>query len=141
MGASLAKLASRFLVRHAEDARVIEAAGAGAGIAVAFNAPLGGSIFVFEELTSSFTPWLLVATLAAAFTAVSLMRFVMGNHFDFAVAKIALVPVWKFWRFLVLGALLGAVGAAYNRLIVRLLRAHGSRCPANFCAVGCADRR
>jgi chloride channel protein, CIC family len=56
MGASLAGLASRLSVRPHQDARVIEAAGAGAGLAVAFNAPLGGSIFVFEELTSSFTP-------------------------------------------------------------------------------------
>lgn len=122
MGASVAMLTSRFLVRHDEDAKVIDAAGAGAGIAVAFNAPLGGSIFVFEELTSNFTPWLLVATLAAALMAVSVMRLFMGNHFDFAVPRISLLPVWMLWPFLVLGALLGVVGASYNRIIVRLLR-------------------
>src|SRR5271166_1714584 len=66
MGASLSRLISRLLIRDDHDIRVIEAAGAGAGLAVAFNAPIGGSIFVFEELTSSFTPGLLVATLAAA---------------------------------------------------------------------------
>jgi CIC family chloride channel protein len=122
MGASVASVTSRFLVRHDGDAKVIEAAGAGAGIAVAFNAPLGGSIFVFEELTSSFTPWLLVATLGAALTAVWVMRLVMGNHFDFTVPQIALLPVWMLWPFLLLGALLGVVGASYNRIIVRLLR-------------------
>ncbi len=63
MGSSLAVLVSRFLIMNDKDRRVIEAAGAGAGLAVAFNAPIGGSVFVFEELTSSFTPWLLVATL------------------------------------------------------------------------------
>jgi chloride channel protein, CIC family len=122
MGASVASLISRFFVLHDEDAKVIDAAGAGAGIAVAFNAPIGGSIFVFEELTSSFTPWLLVATLAAALTAVWVMRLIMGNHFDFSVPQLSIISVWRWWLFIVLGALLGAVGAAYNRIIVRLLR-------------------
>ncbi len=126
MGASVATLTSRFLrIRDDQDARVIDAAGAGAGIAVAFNAPIGGSIFVFEELTSSFTPWLLVATLAAALTAVFAMRLIMGDHFDFTVPQIGLLPASKLWPFLVLGALLGVVGASYNRIIVRLLRLTG----------------
>ncbi len=122
MGASVAMLTSRFLIRDDRDAKVIDAAGAGAGIAVAFNAPIGGSIFVFEELTSNFTPWLLVATLAAALTAVWTMRLIMGNHFDFTVPQMNLLPVWRLWPFLLLGALLGIVGASYNRVIVRLLR-------------------
>jgi len=125
MGASVASLTSRFLVHHDEDAKVIDAAGAGAGIAVAFNAPIGGSIFVFEELTSSFTPWLLVATLAAAVTAVWAMRAIVGNHLDFRVPEIGMPPVWKLWPFLLLGSLLGIVGAFYNKLIVRLLRLSG----------------
>ena len=52
MGASLASLVSRLLVKGDEDTRIVDAAGAGAGLAVAFNAPIGGSVFVFEELTS-----------------------------------------------------------------------------------------
>lgn len=42
MGASLSRSISHFLIRDDEDVRVIEAAGAGAGLAVAFNAPIGG---------------------------------------------------------------------------------------------------
>jgi len=80
MGASLSSLASRFLLKHREDAKIIEAAGAGAGLAVAFNAPIGGSVFVFEELTSAFTPWLLMGTLAAATSAVWTVRLFLGNH-------------------------------------------------------------
>jgi len=122
MGASLSVLASRLLVKHDEDRRVIEAAGAGAGLAVAFNAPIGGSVFVFEELTSSFTPWLLVATLAATTFAVWTMRLILGNHFDFTIRQISLTAVWKGWPFLVLGVLLGAGGALYNSAIIGLLR-------------------
>ena len=122
MGASLSGLASRYLVKHNEDRRVIEAAGAGAGLAVAFNAPIGGSVFVFEELTSSFTSWLLVATLAAATCAVWTMRLILGNHPDFAVRQVSLTAAWKGWPFLVLGMMLGVVGAFYNSSIIGLLR-------------------
>jgi len=122
MGASLSRLVSRLLIKDDHDIRVIEAAGAGAGLAVAFNAPIGGSIFVFEELTSSFTPWLLVATLAASSVAVLIMRLMLGNALDFTVQQVSLTQPWNVTPFLVLGALLGAAGALYNAATVGLLR-------------------
>jgi chloride channel protein, CIC family len=122
MGASLSSFISRLLIKDGEDIRVIEAAGAGAGLAVAFNAPIGGSIFVFEELTSSFTPWLLVATLASASFAVWIMRLMLGNALDFTVQQVSLTQAWKAGPFLVLGALLGALGALFNAATVGLLR-------------------
>src|SRR5215475_2254587 len=114
MGSSLAVLLSRFLHENEEDTRVMDAAGAGAGLAVAFNAPIGGSIFVFEELTLSFTPSLLVATLAAASVAVWIVRTMLGNQFDFIVLKDTPTAAWKIFPFLLLGALLGVIGALYN---------------------------
>src|SRR5262247_4411499 len=107
MGASLSSLVSRVLIKQEADAKVVMAAGAGAGLAVAFNAPIGGSVFVFEELTSNFTPWLLVATLSAATFAVGTMRWMMGNHFVFFVLP-NLAPTGSInWYFLWLGGLLG----------------------------------
>jgi CIC family chloride channel protein len=123
MGASLSSIISRVLVKHDEDAKIVMAAGAGAGLAVAFNAPIGGSVFVFEELSSTFTTWLLMGTLAAATCAVWIMRLFLGNHFDFVVSQVSLTAVWKGWPFLVLGGMLGAVGALYNSIIIGLLRA------------------
>jgi len=122
MGSSFGVLVSRFLIRDDEDRRVVEAASAGAGLAVAFNAPIGGSIFVFEELTSSFTPWLLIATLASASVAVWLMRIMLGNTLSFTVPQASPTEVWNKWPFLALGALLGVGGAIYNSAIMALLR-------------------
>src|SRR5271166_3729649 len=122
MGASLSSLVSRLLLRDDQDRKVVEAAGAGAGLGVAFNAPIGGSIFVFEELTSSFTPWLLVATLAGSSVAVLIMRLMLGNALDFTVQQVSLTQPWNVAPFLVLGALLGAAGALYNVATVGLLR-------------------
>jgi len=123
MGASLSSLISRFLVEHEGDAKVVMAAGAGAGLAVAFNAPVGGSVFVFEELASTFTPWLLMGTLAAATFAVWIMRLFLGNHLDFVVRQVSPTAAWNVWPFLVLGGMLGAIGALYNSTIIGLLRA------------------
>jgi chloride channel protein, CIC family len=122
IGASISHLISPRLVRSEEDQRVLLAAGSGAGLAVAFNAPIGGSIFVFEELTSKFTPWLLLCTLGAASFAVAAMRYILGNHFDFLVPIGATPPRRTIWLFLLLGALLGVAGAFYNRLMLFLLK-------------------
>ncbi len=122
MGASFGSWVSRFLLKDDEDRRVVDAASAGAGLAVAFNAPIGGSIFVFEELTSNFTPWLLVATLSAATVAVWLMRLMLGNALDFPVPQVSPTENWNKWPFLVLGGLLGVTGAIYNGVIMGLLR-------------------
>ena len=62
MGATIGNMVAPLLVRDKAGQRIVLAAGSGAGLAVAFNAPIGGSVFVFEELTSSFSPLLLVAT-------------------------------------------------------------------------------
>ena len=83
---------------------------------------IGGSIFVFEELTSSFTPGLMVATLAATVVAVWIMRLMLGNALDFSLTHVSVTQVWRVGPFLVLGALLGAVGAVYNICTVGLLR-------------------
>ncbi len=100
-----------------------EAASAGAGLAVAFNAPIGGSIFVFEELTGSITPWLLVSTLAAATVAVWLMRVMLGNTFSFVVQQVSPTENWNKWPFLALGAVMGVCGAVYNQVVLGMLRA------------------
>ena len=122
IGASIAHYIAPRLVSGKDDERVVLAAGSGAGLAVAFNAPIGGSIFVFEELTSQFTPWLLLCTLGAAGFAIAAMRTILGNHLDFAVPPGVTPPQGLVWLLLSLGALLGIAGVFYNWLMLVLLR-------------------
>ncbi len=121
MGATIGGMVAPLLVKDKADQKVVLAAGSGAGLAVAFNAPIGGSVFVFEELTSSFTPLLLLATLSAATFAVAVMRWMIGNQYVFFVLPGATPLGASHWFFLLLGGLLGATGAAYNRLTLWLL--------------------
>ena len=122
MGSSLAGLVSRFLLKRDDESKMVDAAGAGAGLAVAFNAPMSGTVFVFEELTSSFNQYLLVAATGAATIAVVVLRLVFGDQFDFVVKQVSLTTIWRIWPFAILGMLIGVVGALYNRIIILLLR-------------------
>jgi CIC family chloride channel protein len=121
MGASIGHIIAPWFVQSQDDERVVLAAGAGAGLAVAFNAPIGGSVFVFEELTTNFTPWLLVATLSAALFAVGVMRWMIGNQSVFFVLPDINPKDSMVSSFLLLGGVLGIVGAAYNFISLRLL--------------------
>jgi CIC family chloride channel protein len=118
MGAVIATVTSRRLRLHRDDERVLQAALGGAGLAVAFNAPLGGSLFVFEEVTKSFRLRLTLTTLTGCATAVAVSRAILGDHPDFDVAAIATPPGWLIVFYVGFGLLTGALGAIYSRLVL-----------------------
>ncbi len=118
MGATIGHLCSRVFKLRAGDARVLLAAGAGAGLAAAFNAPLAGAIFVFEELLRRFELRVAVATFAACSGALAVMRSLIGDHLVFSVPTISVEIFPGYLVFLVLGAVMGALGVVYNRMIV-----------------------
>jgi len=64
MGSSVASLLGKIFRRNWPDCRVLLAAGAGAGLATAFNAPIAGAIFVLEELVRRFEPRIAIVALA-----------------------------------------------------------------------------
>ena len=77
---------------------------------MAFNTPLGGIAFVFEELARRFSTELMVATLAACATAVLVARAILGDTFDFVVTPPSDPTGWTVGACLLLGGLLGAAG-------------------------------
>ena len=85
MGATMAHLIGKLFGRNWPDCRVLLAAGAGAGLATAFNAPIAGAIFVLEELDRRFEPRIAIAALGASATAIAVSRVLLGNAPDFHV--------------------------------------------------------
>ena len=63
MGASTAHLLGKLFRRNEDDCKMLLAAGAGAGLATAFNAPIGGAVFVLEELVRRFDTRITIVTL------------------------------------------------------------------------------
>jgi CIC family chloride channel protein len=118
MGATIGSVLARKFSLADPDVRVVQSAAAGAGLAVAFNAPFGGAVFVFEELARKFTLRLAVATLAACAGAVHVMRLLLGDPVEFAASGLAEAPFWSFLIYFAFGAALGVLGAAYNRATI-----------------------
>ena len=86
MGAVSARLIGTAFRRAWPDVQALVAAGAGAGIAVAFNAPIAGAIFVLEELVRRFEMRIAIAGLGASSTAILVSRMFLGNAPDLHVA-------------------------------------------------------
>ena len=118
MGATIGHVLGRSLRLGAADARTLLAAGAGAGLAAAFNAPLAGAIFVFEELLRRFELRLAVATLAACSGGLAVMRAILGDRNVFPVPAIQVDLFPGYLMFFGLGALMGLLGFAYAKAIV-----------------------
>ncbi|GAB4221883.1 MAG: ClC family H(+)/Cl(-) exchange transporter [Spirochaetales bacterium] len=106
------------------ERRYLITAGASAGLAAAFNAPLAGVIFAIEELHKSFTPRLLMCVMlgSVAGDVVSKHVFGLAPVFDFYVQSY--LPVEKYPVLIGLGLLCGSVGALFNRALLFSLELH-----------------
>ena len=123
MGASLAQLLGKGFRRTVPDCRVLLAAGAGAGLATAFNAPIAGAIFVLEELVRRFETRMTIATLGASAGAIAVARVLVGDAPDFQVAPLPYHGFDTMPLHLALGVLAGGLGIIYNRTLLGTLAA------------------
>lgn len=121
MGAAIGAQAARWVRLRDSDVRMMQTALGGAGLAVAFNAPIGGTLFTLEEVTRSFRVRTVLATVFAAATAVGCARLVLGDHPEFRVEPIAEPALVWLPLFVVFGVLTGGLGAVYNRLVLWFL--------------------
>jgi CIC family chloride channel protein len=123
MGASLGHLVGVGCRRNWLDARVLLAAGAGAGLATAFNAPIAGAVFVLEELVRRFDTRITIATLGASAGAIAVARVFLGDAPDFKVEPLPFPGFGTVPIHLALGVVAGCLGVAYNRAILGALAA------------------
>jgi len=124
MGASLAHLFGTTFRRNSDECRALLAAGAGAGLATAFNAPIAGAVFVLEELVRRFETRITITTLGASAGAIAVARVLLGTAPDFHVGRLpysgfgAVPPIH-----IAFGIVAGFLGVAYNRTILGALAA------------------
>ena len=126
LGAALAAPLSRLLPTTAERKRQLIAAGAGAGLTAAFNAPLAGVTFVLEELLKEIK----ASTIAIAVVACSISCLVLNvlappvTHPLFPPHAHPAVPLAIEFApidvpfYLVLGVLCGVGGAIFNAAVI-----------------------
>lgn len=115
MGGAIGDAISRWLKVSAQERLVLIAAGAGAGLAAAFNAPLSGLIFILEEVQRDFRPVVFGAAFLAAAVADIVARLASNQLPVFAVPSYPIPPLTTLPFFAVLGVVTGLLGVAYNR--------------------------
>ena len=118
MGAIVAHMTGKLTGLTWPDARALIAAGAGAGLAAAFNAPTAGAVFVLEELVRRFEPRMAIAALAASTGAIFVSRMMYGNAPDFHVDPLAFASAATIPLYVALGALAGLLAVGYNRALL-----------------------
>jgi chloride channel protein, CIC family len=118
MGSDIGDLVGRAFRCSDKECRLLLAAGAGAGLATAFNAPIAGAIFVLEELTGSFEIAVTATTLGASASAICVSRVFLGQSPDFQVPALGFLDFGVFSVSLVIGILMGFLGVGYNRCIL-----------------------
>jgi CIC family chloride channel protein len=118
MGASIGALLGRAFGLSRADSSALLAAGAGAGLATAFNAPIAGALFVLEELLQRFERRSAIATLGASAGAILVARALLGEGPEFKFEPIPAIGLGGATLALALGAVAGLAGAAYNRALV-----------------------
>jgi CIC family chloride channel protein len=123
MGAAIGHFLATAFRRNQDDAKALLAAGAGAGLATAFSAPCAGAVFVLEELVRRFDTRITITTLCASGSAIAVARLLLGNGPDFQLEPLPYSGFGTVPIFLVLGAVTGLMGVAYNHVLLGALAA------------------
>lgn len=120
MGAAFGQWATERLGLDARQGRTLIAAGAAAGLAAAFNAPLAAIVFVTEELREHFEYSFaaLQSVILACCLAVVVSDGFLGQGPALTLAPLGLAPLSALPLFLVLGVLVGLLGVLFNTLLL-----------------------
>ncbi len=125
VGAAIAAQMNQWFSAAKEQHKQLVAAGAGAGLAAAFNAPVAGVLFVVEELlkdvsTNTIGTAILACFVASAITHIFNAPHVQATHqFQAMELQFELHDV-LFW--VLLGILAGVFGTLFNRAVVFFLK-------------------
>jgi len=126
IGAALAAQLSLWVPTSPEHRRQLIAAGAGAGLAAAFDAPIGGVLFVVEELLRGVSDITLGTAILASFIAAAVAR-VFGSHsLNLDLLHSTAFQTSFFAQeipfYVLLGVLAGVLGALFNQGVIASLQ-------------------
>lgn len=122
MGAMTAAALSRSEGSSPTDQKGLLAAGAAAGLAAAFNAPLAAILFIVEETRRQF-PFgyrTYMAVIIASIVSAAVTEELTQTG-PFLRIEVGAVPIWSFLPLAVLGVALGGLGVSFNRALIAVM--------------------
>lgn len=114
LGAMTGQGISRLLDRGKTEEKYLMTCGASAGLAAAFHAPLAGMMFALEEIHKGFSMSILISVMTASVTADYISSYIIGLDPVFQFRLDHVLPQSYYWMLILLGAVLGVMGAFYN---------------------------
>jgi CIC family chloride channel protein len=127
VGAGLAAGMSRLVPTSPEHRRQMIAAGAGAGLAAAFNAPLAGVLFIIEELLQDLSGLTLGTAIIAAFIGGVISRWLGGGSLQLDLKMINYSSSFSLLEIpvlLILGVFAGLLAALFSRGLIFSIQAY-----------------
>ncbi|AFY59034.1 chloride channel protein EriC [Rivularia sp. PCC 7116] len=125
VGAALAAGMSRVFPTSPDHRRQMIAAGAGAGLAAAFNAPITGILFVVEELLQDLSGITLGTAIIASFIGGVLSRLLGGRSLQLNLELIESQTTFAITElpfYLILGLLAGLLAALFRHGLIQSLK-------------------
>jgi CIC family chloride channel protein len=116
VGAVIANLLSDRMCFSDEQRRLLVACGAGAGIAAAYDVPLGGALFALEVLRGIFALRLVLPALAASLIATVVSWIAIPGAATYTIPLFRVSASMLLWALLV-GPIAGIVSVGYVRAI------------------------
>lgn len=118
IGASLGSALGRLVRLPATTLRIVAAAGSAAGIAAAFNAPLGGMAFAVEVILGEFSAGPFAMVLLSTVVAATVSRTLHGHEVLIPVPAHRMNHPSELVLYLVLGAAAGVLSKLFARVFV-----------------------
>lgn len=124
IGSIFSKIFHSKLNNNFIEGKFLFTAGAGAGFAAVFNAPLAGVIFCIEELHRKFNAEFLIATISATVSADVVVGIIFGVRPIFETITKTPPIIYStdnlkiFLCFIILGILIGIIGAFFTKSLI-----------------------
>lgn len=119
LGAAIGQGISKILKRVKIEEKYLITSGASAGLAAAFNAPLAGAMFSFEEVHKNFSPLVLLSALSAALSADFISSDFFGLKPMIVMKSLKTIPLNLYLYIILLGIIVGVSGVLFNKVLLK----------------------
>lgn len=96
------------------DARIMAACGAGAGLAAVYNVPFGGTLFTLEVLLQNFNGSVVLLAMISSTIAVAVSRLGLGDVSQYQIPSLAITTPLVLWS-VVTAPIFGIAGYWFSR--------------------------